>query len=89
MADEQMQKKERPDLGAAFLATNKKSPQSYDMSGTIVVDGVKHKFGAYKQKASGKGKRPEGTVFYTFYRVELADGAGAVDTSFEPSELEA
>ena len=31
-------KKERPDLGAAFIATNKKSPQSYDMSGTIVVD---------------------------------------------------
>ena len=44
-------KKERPDLGAAFIAVNKKSPQSYDMSGTIVVDGVKHKFGAYKQKA--------------------------------------
>ena len=51
MSDEQ--KKDRPDLGAAFIATNKKSPQSYDMSGTIVVDGVKHKFGAYKQKASG------------------------------------
>ena len=33
-----MNKKERPDLGAAFIATNKKSPQSYDLSGTIVVD---------------------------------------------------
>jgi hypothetical protein len=55
------------------------------MSGTIVVDGVKHKFGAYKQKAKGTGKLPEGTVFYTFYRVEKADA----DTSFEPSELEA
>ena len=85
------QKKDRPDLGAAFIATNKKSPQSYDMSGTIVVDGVKHKFGAYKQKASGKGKMAEGTEFYTFYRVEklVADGAGAADTSFNPSELEA
>tara|TARA_E500000305_G_scaffold96093_1_gene85925 strand:- start:90 stop:359 length:270 start_codon:yes stop_codon:yes gene_type:complete len=89
MSDEQTQKKERPDLGAAFIATNKKSPQSYDMSGTIVVDGVKHKFGAYKQKASGKGKMPEGTVFYTFYRVELADAGGTADTSFDPSELEA
>ena len=81
------QKKDRPDLGAAFIATNKKSPQSYDMSGTIVVDGVKHKFGAYKQKASGKGKLAEGTEFYTFYRVELADadGASAADTSFNPS----
>jgi len=85
------QKKDRPDLGAAFIATNKKSPQSYDMSGTIVVNGVKHKFGAYKQKASGKGKLAEGTEFYTFYRVELADadGASAADTSFNPSELEA
>ena len=85
------QKKDRPDLGAAFIATNKKSPQSYDMSGTIVVDGVKHKFGAYKQKASGKGKMPEGTEFFTFYRVEKADadGATAADTSFNPSELEA
>ena len=77
--------KERPDLGAAFIATNKKTPQSYDMSGTIVVDGVKHKFGAYKQKAKGTGKLPEGTEFYTFYRVEPADDAAA----FNPSELEA
>ena len=84
------QKKDRPDLGAAFIATNKKSPQSYDMSGTIVVDGVKHKFGAYKQKASGKGKMAEGAEFYTFYRVEKLDPDGAAaDTSFNPSELEA
>ena len=85
MADEQTQKKERPDLGAAFIASNKKSPQSYDMSGTIVVEGKKHKFGAYKQKAKGTGKMPEGTVFYTFYRVEKADDP----TAFNPSELEA
>ena len=84
---DQEQKKDRPDLGAAFIATNKKSPQSYDMSGTIVVNGTKHKFGAYKQKASGKGKLPEGTEFFTFYRVELADGEN--NSSFNPSELEA
>lgn len=90
MSDEQTQKKEKPDLGAAFIAINKKSPQSYDMSGTIVVNGTKHKFGAYKQKASGKGKMAEGTVFYTFYRVEPADApGGAADTSFDPAELEA
>ena len=76
-------KKERPDLGAAFIAVNKKAPNSYDMSGTIVVDGVKHRFGAYKQKAKAGGKLPEGSVFYTFYRVEPADD------SFNPSELEA
>ena len=66
------QKKDRPDLGAAFIATNKKTPQSYDMSGTIVVDGVKHKFGAYKQKASGKGKMPEGTEFFKHFKVNFA-----------------
>lgn len=85
MSDQE--KKDRPDLGAAFIVRNKKSPQSYDMSGTIVVNGTKHKFGAYKQKASGKGKLPEGTEFYTFYRVELADGES--QSSFNPSELEA
>ena len=92
MSDIDTQKKERPDLGAAFISTNKKSPQSYDMSGTIVVDGVKHRFGAYKQKASGKGKMAEGTEFYTFYRVELDEDAAAAtpgDTSFNPAELEA
>ena len=85
------QAKERPDLGAAFISTNKKSPSSYDMSGPIVVGGVKHRFGAYKQQASGKGKMAEGTEFYTFYRVEQIDddGATAADTSFNPSELEA
>ena len=89
MSDE---KKKRPDLGIAIPVQNKKTPQSYDLSGNIVVEGKKHKFGAYKQKASGKGKMPEGTVFYTFYRVEPLDAAGAsgaADTSFEPSELEA
>ena len=60
MSDEQ--KKDRPDLGAAFIATNKKSPQSYDMSGTIVVDGVKHKFGAYAQKAKAGGKGAQSRV---------------------------
>ena len=75
--------KEKVDLGAAFIATNKKSPNSYDMSGTIVVGGVKHRFGAYQQKAKAGGKLPEGTVFYTFYRVEPADD------SWNPSELEA
>ena len=60
------QKKDRPDLGAAFIATNKKSPQSYDMSGTIVVDGVKHKFGAYKQKAVVKARLLKAQSFILF-----------------------
>ena len=77
-------KKERPDLGAAFITTNKKTPQSYDLSVTIVVENTKYRFCAYKQKASGKGRMPEGTEFYTFFRVEKFE-----DTGFNPSELEA
>ena len=44
------------------------------------------------KKLAAKVRWPEGTEFYTFYRVELADeanGGGAADTSFNPSELEA
>ena len=92
MSDFDTPKKERPDLGAAFIAKNKKSPQSYDMSGTIVVNGVKHRFGAYQQKAKAGSKYGEGNIFYTFYRVELDEENGAApggDTSFNVSELEA
>ena len=52
-----------------------------ELSTSLVLTNKKH---------SGKGKMPEGTEFYTFYRVEAdADGATAADTSFNPSELEA
>ena len=57
MSDEANQK---PDLGAAFVATNKQKPTSYDLSGTIVVAGTKYRFGAYAKKAKGGGKMPEG-----------------------------
>ena len=77
--------KEKVDLGAIFIASNKKSPQSYDAYGNVVVDGVKFRFGAYAQKTKAGGKLPEGTTFYTFYRVEKADDP----TAFNPSDLEA
>ena len=32
-------KKKRPDLGIAIPVQNKKTPQSYDLSGNIVVEG--------------------------------------------------
>ena len=38
-------KKKRPDLGIAVPVVNKKTPQSYDLSGNIVVEGKKYKFG--------------------------------------------
>ena len=42
--------------GTAIVNTNKASPKSYDLKGTIEVDGTKYRFGAYKSTASGKGK---------------------------------
>ena len=83
MTDE---KQKRPDLGAAFPKTYKEKPTSFDMTGSIVVEGKRYNFGAYKQKASGKGKMPEGREFYTFFKVDLAEGQA--DTSFDPASLE-
>ena len=95
MSDE-IEKKKRPDLGIAVPVSNKKTPQSYDLSGNIVVEGKKYKFGAYKSTASGNGKMPAGSEYYYFYRVEPLDEAapggvpaGDTDTSFKPSDLEA
>jgi len=95
-------KKKRPDLGIAVPVTNKKTPQSYDLSGNIVVEGKKYKFGAYRSIANGSGKMAKGSEYYYFYRVEpLLDEAAAPpggdqapgddtsDTSFKPSDLEA
>ena len=40
--------------GTAIVNTDKASPKSYDLKGTIEVDGTKYRFGAYKSTASGK-----------------------------------
>lgn len=91
---EETEKKKRPDLGIAVPVTNKKTPQSYDLSGNIVVEGKKWKFGAYRSTASGNGKMAQGSEYYYFYRVEPLDEAApaaapAEDAaSFNPSELE-
>ena len=91
---EETEKKKRPDLGIAVPVTNKKTPQSYDLSGNIVVEGKKWKFGAYRSTASGNGKMAKGSEYYYFYRVEPLDEAApgetpAGDTSFKPADLEA
>ena len=95
MSDE-IEKKKRPDLGIAVPVQNKKTPQSYDLSGNIKVEGKKYKFGAYRSTASGNGKMPKGSEYYYFYRVEpLEDAApggepaGDTNTSFNPADLEA
>lgn len=91
----QEQKKERPQLGLAIPVANKEKPSSYDLKGSIVIDGKSYRFGAYKTQASGKGKLPEGSDYYYFHRVEEMDAApaGAAPTSaatdFDPAKLEA
>jgi len=90
------EKKKRPDLGIAVPVQNKKTPQSYDLTGNIVVEGKKYKFGAYRSTASGNGKMAKGSEYYYFYRVEpLGEAASAPaaapaedPASFNPSELE-
>ena len=89
-------KKKRPDLGIAIPVQNKKTPQSYDLAGNIVVEGKKWKFGAYRSTASGNGKMAKGAEYYYFYRVEPLEDATSSggnsnggDTAFTPSDLEA
>ena len=91
---EETEKKKRPDLGIAVPVVNKKTPQSYDLSGNIVVEGKKYKFGAYRSIANGSGKMPKGAEYYYFYRVEPLDEAApgeipAGDATFKPADLEA
>ena len=93
-------KKKRPDLGIAVPVKNKKTPQSYDLSGNFVVEGKKYKFGAYRSVASGNGKMAKGSEYYYFYRIEPleesetptngnATTSDADATAFKPSDLEA
>ena len=78
-----------------FLNTNKEKPTSFDIKGSVVVDGKKMRLGGYKKVASGEGKMEKGTEFFAWYRVEpfSEDGgdpaAAGEATSFEPSKLEA
>jgi len=82
----EQQKKERPQLGLAIPVTNKAKESSYDLKGSIVVNGKSYRFGAYKAVAKGGGKLPEGSEYYYFHRVEAMDGE---QQSFDPASLEA
>lgn len=77
-------------LGIAVPSLSKKNPNSYDLSGSIEVLGVKYRFGAYKSLADGSGKMPKGAEYYWFHRVEVADDAAklSAQTSFNPNDLE-
>jgi len=79
----------KKNLGIAVPKSDKKNPNSYDLSGSIDILGVKYKFGAYKSIANGEGKMPKGSEYYWFHRVEVADDMKAtVQASFDPNELE-
>ena len=81
------EKKKRPDLGIAVPVKNKKNPVSYDLSGNIVVENKKYKFGAYRAVATGNGKMAKGSEYYYFYRVEpLDEAAGGAPSNGEADD---
>ena len=60
------QTKERKSLGVVFPNVNKENPKSYDLKGTITLpDGKKYRVGAYKAEATGSGKLPKGSTYYS------------------------
>ena len=82
------QKKERKSLGVVFPNINKENPKSYDLKGTVTVEGKKYRIGAYKAEASGTGKLPKGSTYYWMHRVEPLEMNQAGE-SFDPASLEA
>ena len=86
MAEEQA--KERKSLGVVFPNTNKENSKSYDLKGTVTVEGKKYRIGAYKAEASGTGKLPKGSTYYWMHRVEPLEMNQAGE-SFDPASLEA
>ena len=85
MAEEQA--KERKSLGVVFPNTNKENPKSYDLKGTVTVEGKKYRIGAYKAEASGTGKLPKGSTYYWMHRVEPLEMNDA-NESFDPASLD-
>ena len=95
MSDNNEGADKRKNLGMVFLNTNKEKPTSFDIKGSVVIDGRKMRLGGYKKIASGEGKMAKGTEFYAWYRVEPfeenagGDPTAASATDFEPQKLEA
>ena len=85
MAEEQA--KERKSLGVVFPNINKENPKSYDLKGTVTVEGKKYRIGAYKAEASGTGKLPKGSTYYWMHRVEPLEMNDA-NESFDPASLD-
>jgi len=83
MADE---KAKRPQLGLAIPVTNKAKESSYDLKGSIMIEGKSYRFGAYKATAKEGGKLQAGSNYYYFHRVEAMEPQS---TGFDPASLEA
>ena len=81
------QKKERKSLGVVFPNVNKENPKSYDLKGSVVVEGKKYRIGAYKATAAGGGKLPEGSIYYWMHRIEPIE-ENAAGEAFDPAQLE-
>ena len=90
MADQQTdQTKERKSLGVVFPNTEKASPKSYDLKGTITTpDGTKYRIGGYKSEASGNGKLAKGSTYYWMHRVEKLEIAPDSGDAFDPASME-
>ena len=90
MADQQTdQTKERKSLGVVFPNTEKASPKSYDLKGTITTpDGTKYRIGGYKSEASGTGKLKKGATYYWMHRVEKLEISPDSGESFDPAAME-
>jgi hypothetical protein len=85
--DNQEQTKERKSLGVVFPNVNKENPKSYDLKGTVTVEGKKYRIGAYKAEASGTGKLPKGSLYYWMHRIEPLEMNQAGE-SFDPASLD-
>lgn len=66
-------KSERKELGIVIPVPVKNKPSSYDLKGSIMVDGKKYRVGAYKAEAKEGSKLGAGTVYYYWHRIEAAD----------------
>ena len=85
--DNQEQTKERKSLGVVFPNVNKENPKSYDLKGTVTVEGKKYRIGAFKAEASGTGKLPKGSLYYWMHRIAPLEMNQAGE-SFDPASLD-
>jgi len=86
--------KKRKELGIVIPVTKKNSPSSYDIKGSVKIDGKVYRVGGYMAEASGQGKMAAGQKYYYWHRVEPMEDMPAQQsasndpTSFDPMELE-